>query len=400
MYSFGRNPQEDFSVMLICLETADNIYYRLFLQFSRKLHLIAVHVCALCWPLYLAEKTADNIDARLSASYTHDQHLLASLETAMVEQDLVALWEKKLVDHDHAHHTRRAYLHAVASFIAWYEQQNHECFTPSALTPIDLVGYRTMLQQSRSAASVNLHIASLRAFCQWLLSTGQINSNPAARLRAVARQATLAPLALAPKHINAMLRAAQQTRHPARDYAIIQMLIQTGIRIAECSNLRLADIRLGERQGEVQIRAGKGNKARTVPLNASIRQALALYLGPLWGVDTSIRSIVLAWPRGTALDQPLWQSQKRGALSVRAIATMIEHIVEELALRDLLPQAVSAHTLRHTFATNYLKDHPGDLVGLAALLGHSTLETTRIYVQPSNEDLAERVEHTRLNAYE
>jgi integrase/recombinase XerC len=46
-----------------------------------------------------------------------------------------------------------------------------------------------------------------------------------------------------------------------------------------------------------------------------------------------------------------------------------------------------------------LKDHPSDLVGLAALLGHSSLETTRIYVQPSADELAQRVESTRLNAY-
>ena len=64
-----------------------------------------------------------------------------------------------------------------------------------------------------------------------------------------------------------------------------------------------------------------------------------------------------------------------------------------------MPQEITPHTLRHTFATRYLKDHPGDLVGLAALLGHSSLETTRISVQPTAHDLAQRVEQTRLNAY-
>ena len=77
----------------------------------------------------------------------------------------------------------------------------------------------------------------------------------------------------------------------------------------------------------------------------------------------------------------------------------IAWLVDDCARRGLVPANTTPHTLRHTFATHYLKDHPGDIVGLAALLGHSSLETTRIYVQPSAEDLAQRVEQTRLNAY-
>ena len=53
----------------------------------------------------------------------------------------------------------------------------------------------------------------------------------------------------------------------------------------------------------------------------------------------------------------------------------------------------------HTFATNYLLSHPGDIVGLAALLGHTSLETTKIYVQPTHDDRAARVEGSGLNAY-
>jgi site-specific recombinase XerD len=53
-------------------------------------------------------------------------------------------------------------------------------------------------------------------------------------------------------------------------------------------------------------------------------------------------------------------------------------LVDACAHRELVPADTTPHTLRHTFATNYLKDHPGDPVGLAALLEHSVLETTRI----------------------
>jgi site-specific recombinase XerD len=76
---------------------------------------------------------------------------------------------------------------------------------------------------------------------------------------------------------------------------------------------------------------------------------------------------------------------------------MIDDLVK--AAGDLVPKTTSAHTLRHTFARNYLSQYPGDLVGLAALLGHSSLDTTRLYSQPSVEQLATRVEQLNINAY-
>lgn len=53
--------------------------------------------------------------------------------------------------------------------------------------------------------------------------------------------------------------------------------------------------------------------------------------------------------------------------------------------------------MRHTFATCYLATHPGDLVGVASLLGHRSLDTTRLYLQPTEEQLAERIE--KLDIY-
>jgi site-specific recombinase XerD len=76
---------------------------------------------------------------------------------------------------------------------------------------------------------------------------------------------------------------------------------------------------------------------------------------------------------------------------------MIDDLVKTAG--ELVPQTTSAHTLRHIFAHNYLAQYPSDLVGLATLLGHSSLDTTRLYSQPSATQLASRVEQLRINAY-
>ncbi|MFL5704225.1 MAG: tyrosine-type recombinase/integrase [Ktedonobacteraceae bacterium] len=61
--------------------------------------------------------------------------------------------------------------------------------------------------------------------------------------------------------MNALLRQAQASRDPARNYAIVQILLQVGLRLSACAALTFKDITFGERSGIVRVRAGKGNKA-------------------------------------------------------------------------------------------------------------------------------------------
>lgn len=318
--------------------------------------------------------------------------------TADAGPDLVLSWSTLLMDEGLAPRTRRRYTSAVRAFLTWSEHRNHAPFMPQRLSPIDLTDYTQQLRRAVAASTLNVHICALRSFCAWLTEHDHIERNPALRLKAVGAAGPLLPKALKPAHVNALLREAQQTRHPARDYAIIQCMVQTGMRIGECTALRLGNIQIGERQGWATIRTGKGNTTRKVPLNASVRQSLIAYLAPLWGVDVSTEAVALAW-QDRAPSEALWKSQKGGALSSRAISELVEALVAACARHDLVPPDTTPHTLRHTFAMNYLKDHPDDLVGLAALLGHRSLETTRIYVQPSCDERAQRVEATRLNAY-
>src|SRR5205814_7220920 len=136
------------------------------------------------------------------------------------------------------------------------------------------------------------------------------------------------------------------------------------------------------------------------PLNASAREALATYVAPRLEVGKpSIKTVAVKWPKPTASHAfaPLFQSQKGGALTTSAMGQMIDDLVK--AAGELVPQGTSAHTLRHTFARNYLAQYPGDVVGLATLLGHSSLDTTRLYSQPSVEQLSARVEQLNMNAY-
>lgn len=221
----------------------------------------------------------------------------------------------------------------------------------AALTPIALIGYRNELQheQRKSISTINLRVSALRAWCAWLMDQGYLPLDPAARVKLVSGAVGSKRDGLSSSQVNALLRQAQASRAPARNYAIVQVLVQTGIRLSECSGLTFGDITFGERSGLLLIRAGKGNKVRSVPLTTS------------------------------------------------AMGQVIAELVE--AVGELVPEETSAHHLRHTFACSYLAQYPGDLVGLATLLGHLSFDTTRLYSEPSVSQLASRVERLALNAY-
>ncbi len=324
--------------------------------------------------------------------------------TMTAPEDLLPLWLQDLQANDHASGTIRRYKSAIESFLAWYEQEEHRPLTLGRLSPITLVGYRNFLQrtQARATSTVNGHVSALRAWCAWLTEHRYLEINPAKRIRLVGRQEASSREGLSDTQVDALLRQVQSSsRDATRNYAIIQLLLQTGMRLDECSHLTLSDIEFGERSGRVTIRHGKGNKARTIPLNASARQALAEYLAPRFGSDPTIKTIAAAWPHSNvnAKPTPLWRSQKGGRLTTSAMRQMLDVVVRDAAARRLVPASASAHTLRHTFARNYLAAYPGDVVGLATLLGHTSLDTTRIYSQPTVEQLSTRVELLRQNAY-
>lgn len=99
------------------------------------------------------------------------------------------------------------------------------------------------------------------------------------------------------------------------------------------------------------IRAGKGNKVRSVPLNSSARDALATLLALRPSIEKpSIKAMAEKWPKAKVSETflPVFESQKGGALSTFAMGQMIADLVK--AAGRLVPEETSAHTLRHTFA--------------------------------------------------
>ncbi|MGB5933456.1 MAG: tyrosine-type recombinase/integrase [Anaerolineae bacterium] len=109
-----------------------------------------------------------------------------------------------------------------------------------------------------------------------------------------------APKWLTKREQYALVRAVQKSNRP-RDEALIVLMLHTGLRVSEVSNLRIGDISISPRKGEIILRGGKGEKFRTVPLNLDVRNALKAYLSVRPGVN---HDYLFAGQKGERLRPP------------------------------------------------------------------------------------------------
>jgi site-specific recombinase XerD len=295
-----------------------------------------------------------------------------SFDRAM--QKTINLFEKALVAEEASPLTIKNYLLDLSQFSSWFEGTNGQPLTLPAITPTDVRVYKDHLRRTAKPATVNRRLASIRKLCRWAKRKGLLKDDPTDGIKAVERIRT-APRALSSKELNALMRAVERHGNE-RDSAIVLILRHTGLRVSELANVKLADLKLSDRKGLLTVRSGKGGKWREVPLNTDLRRSLRAYL--------TVR------PKD-AEDDHVFIGQRRTGMTSSGIQDVIEKYV---GLANL--EGVSPHTLRHTFGKSLL-DSGENLVTVADLMGHSRLDTTALYTQPTAADKERAVERISLS---
>jgi len=251
-----------------------------------------------------------------------------------------------------------------------------------ALTPADL---RAFMAQRRNddvgSRSLLRQLSGLRSFARILQRDGKADAAvfSAVRTPKVARSL---PKALAPQDACDLTKTEMRgdTEKPAwvlaRDAAVLALLYGAGLRISEALGIRRGDAPVGERDSLRVL--GKGRKIRDVPIIAPLRRGIETYLS--------------LCPYPLPEDGPLFVGVKGGPLSPR----IIQLVVAELRGALGLPDHVTPHALRHSFATHLLS-RGGDLRAIQELLGHASLSTTQIYTAVDGKRLqdAHRSAHPR-----
>lgn len=233
--------------------------------------------------------------------------------------------------------------------------------------------------QGVAAATLNYHFIALRQFLKYLAKRDIPALAP--------EKIDLAKLperdidTLYPEEIDALLSApAKHTIHNLRDKAILQTLFATGLRISELVKLNRDDIRTAS--NEIAVR-GKGNKIRVVFLSPDATSAIQHYVTARHDMDPAlfIRHKKLAVP------------SDKLRLTVRSIQRSIKkHAAAAGITKDITP-----HTLRHSFATDLLRNG-ADVREVQQLLGHASITTTQIYTHLTDthlRDIHSRYHHKK-----
>jgi len=270
--------------------------------------------------------------------------------------------------------TERAYKEDLSDFSRWFESTNGQTIEASIITQIDLREYLSHMLTVRGLRpnTINRRLAAIRAWLTWAKGEHIIQDIPSFPRHL--REPKRAPKSLGKVDEARLLRAIAREGNP-RDSALIGLMLYAGLRVGEAVSVRPEDIQVGERKGKVIVRNGKGMKRREVPINIDGRGMI----GP-WLIQN--KSTYLFPGNG-------------GHLSTRSVQEFIKKYAYQAQLE---PDSVTPHVLRHTFATRLLRSGV-DIVTVAALLGHSRLDTTAIYTQPSWMDLEKAVDGQKGGGY-
>ena len=280
---------------------------------------------------------------------------------------------------NYSSHTATAYETDVRDFLDFYTQYNGIAPFPSDLSRADTICFRAFLadRQKRglSAKSTARALSSLRGFYKFLAKNYAVKNDAISLISSPKVPRNLSK-SIDPIDIDNMHDAirATQTHEPwiaARDWALVVLLFGCGLRISEALSLRNRDI--AARPDILRI-LGKGDKERLVPV-----------LPAVWG---AIEKYVSVRPFGNMPDDELFRSVRGLPMSPR----MAEKVVESLRHYLQLPDYVTPHALRHTFATALLSDG-ADLRSLQELLGHTSLSTTQLYTRVNMTEISQIYAH-------
>lgn len=177
--------------------------------------------------------------------------------------------------------------------------------------------------------------------------------------------------------------ADENDENKERDFAIITIFLNCGLRLSELISINVKDIDFSENKLNV---IGKGNKERTIYLNKACIDAIKDYLSvrPTEGLKNDFK----------ASNKALFLSKRRERISNRTVQYIVE---KELRKAGLDTAKYSVHKLRHTAATLMYQYGNVDIRALQELLGHESISTTEIYTHVSNEQVRNAIEVNPLN---
>ena len=251
----------------------------------------------------------------------------------------------------------------------------------SSITQSDILEFLYFITSERknSAASRARKISSIRSYFKYMtVKTNQLSHNPAEHIEMPAMKKRL-PKYLTLEQAIELLNNTQ-TAFSERDYCIILLFLNCGMRLSELAGIDIKDIN----KDTLRI-IGKGNKERFVYLNDACISAIDDYM--------DVRNTIVS----PASEPALFISKKtKKRMSARRIEQVVEECLQKAGLSQM---GFSAHKLRHTAATLLYRSGKADMLALKEILGHEHVSTTEIYTHISDDAIKKAAKSSPLATF-
>ena len=249
----------------------------------------------------------------------------------------------------------------------------------NSITSDDLFAFMIFLSRQRKASSATRarKVATIKSFFKYLSQKKRIVKDDPSYDLETPRRAKRLPKYLNLEQSKDLLEAAENStsEFAARDYCIVTLFLNCGMRLSELRNIDLSDI-----SDDTLRVVGKGNKERTIYLNDACIRALEDYYPERDKMKKKDKEALFLSSRGTRISAP-----------------MIQTIIKRLFTASGIDAAsYSVHKLRHTCATLMYKYGQVDIRTLQAILGHQSVATTQIYTHVDEESLHDAVSKNPL----
>lgn len=256
--------------------------------------------------------------------------------------------------------TMAAYGVDLEQFESFLQDRKKSCDNPGDIVRADIHSFLAYLHNSGiSKSSMARKLSSLRSFFRYLMKNKTISQDPCQGVKNPKQDRPQPDFLNVDQALALMEASVEPSPKGLRDMALAELLYGSGLRVSEAVNLDMDDVDLGQMMVRVM---GKGQKERMAPLTNPGCERIRKYLLQRRAFDPDPR------------DNALFLGIRGKRLNRREAA----RIIDRLARKTALPQSISPHGLRHSFATHLLQGG-ADLRSVQELLGHSRISTTQRY---------------------
>ncbi|KZZ86145.1 site-specific tyrosine recombinase XerD [Bacillus sp. SJS] len=265
-----------------------------------------------------------------------------------------------VVERGLSHNTVVSYERDLKNYLLFLAGQ--ELDSLNKVSRVHIIHFLKMLKESgKSSKTIARHIASIRAFHQFLLRERAVDQDPSVHIETPQVERTL-PKVLSLEEVEKLMDTPlMNSPFGYRDKAMLELMYATGIRVSEMTELNLADVHL--EMGFIRC-FGKGSKERIVPIGRTAAGAIHDYLEKgrvkLASRKETTDALFLNHHGKRITRQGFWKNLKK------------------ISLEAGIQKELTPHTLRHSFATHLL-ENGADLRAVQEMLGHADISTTQIY---------------------